>query len=403
MILQGGKIVMSVVLGKQHNKIRRRGIHTFYISRKFKNIVATLLCIGFVMLLVYFLLKIKIPVNNDFGVRTLSSAIPLVGAGTLDEIKDKNIEFLNSVSGTSFGNPEANFSVIPLISENTDYKELSAPVLISAEVTEQAEAEDDISDLPVVAVVEKNVASENVKMKNETTYNIDTGALIDEKCDITLNHKEPEILIVHTHGSESYTQSEKYRYSPSDYARCQDTNFNVVRVGTELASELGKRGFNVLHDKSINDYPSYNHSYSKTLEVIEEYLNKYPTIKCVFDVHRDAVSDEENGRVKFTAQINGEKVSQVMIVCGTDQLGLENPNWQKNLATALKIQFALEKRYPGFMRPLNLRKERFNLHKTTGSFIFEFGTHGNTLDEVLASVKYFADGIEDVLGQKGRR
>ena len=49
------------------------------------------------------------------------------------------------------------------------------------------------------------------------------------------------------------------------------------------------------------------------------------------------------------------------------------------------------------MRPVNLRKERFNLHKTTASFIFEFGTHGNTLDEALASVKYFADGIEEVL------
>lgn len=386
---------MSMVLGKVQKRIRRGRIHTVYISRKSKNAVGIFACLCIVILAISGLCKFQISVSTDSGVRALSSAIPLVGAQTLDEIKDKNIDLINSMAGTSFGDPGANFTVIPLISDVSMQKTAPAPILPNENDIESLSDTKDY-DLPVVAVVERNVASENLKLKNETTYNIDTKALIDEKCDIMLDHKNPEILIVHTHGSESYTQSEKYKYSPSDYARCQDTNFNVVRVGEELASELTERGYNVLHDKTINDYPSYNHSYSKTLGVIEEYLKKYPSIKCVFDVHRDAVSDDENGRIKFTSEINGEKVSQIMIVCGSDQLGLENPNWQKNLATGLKIQSALEKKYPGLMRPLNLRKERFNLHKTTGSFIFEFGTHGNTLDEVLSSVKYFADGIQEV-------
>ena len=103
--------------------------------------------------------------------------------------------------------------------------------------------------------------------------------------------------------------------------------------------------------------------------------------------------------MKFTADIGGEKVSQVMLVCGSDGLGLENPDWQYNLSFALKIQNYLNGKYPGLMRPVNLRKERFNLHKTKGSLIFEFGTHGNTMDEALGAVKYIAEGIDAVLKQ----
>jgi stage II sporulation protein P len=126
-------------------------------------------------------------------------------------------------------------------------------------------------------------------------------------------------------------------------------------------------------------------------------MKKYPSVKCVFDVHRDAIVDENDNKIKFTTEINGEKVSQIMIVSGSDQLGLSNPHWEENLSLALKIQKALDDKYPGLMRPVNLRKERFNMHKTYGSLIFEVGTHGNTLDEALASIKYFADGIEEVL------
>ena len=252
--------------------------------------------------------------------------------------------------------------------------------------------------LPDVKVEEHTNSSVNIDIKNETSYGIDKDDFLKKCGNIKLeSNKKPQILIVHTHGSESYTQSERYKYSPSDYARCQDTRFNVVRVGEELYKELTKKGFNVIHDKSINDYPSYNQSYNKTLAKIEKHLKENPTIKCVFDVHRDAIMYDDETKLKLTKTINGEKASQIMIVCGSDDSGLENPNWRENLGFALKIQKQMEKMYPGLMRPVNLRKERFNMHQTTGSLIFEFGTHGNTLDEALASVKYLAEGISKVL------
>lgn len=376
---------------KRHNKKFR----AVFLGRRLLLPLIFLLMMSMIYASVYIIFKnYGSEYTSEIHRRLTAAAIPVVAAGSGRDIFETEKAFADFALGTSFGDVRLNFRAIPFFyGVNKMERNVAASGrdyvshLLKDEKTDDTEAE----------VSEQYNPSNGLKLKNETTYNINTDALVSEPCDIVLTHKEPEILIVHTHGSESYTQSEKYRYSQSDYARCQDIRYNVVRVGDELEAELKKRGFNVIHDKTINDYPSYNNSYNKTLGVIESYLEKYPSIKCVFDVHRDAVVGENDTKIKFTADINGEKVSQIMIVCGSDQLGLENPDWQKNLSTALKIQNVLNQKYPGLMRPLNLRKERFNLHKTTGSFIFEFGTHGNTLDEVLASVKYFADGIEEVL------
>lgn len=374
---------------------RQKKFRTLVIGRRILAFFLLSVLISCMLISVYFALK-KVNTNFQKNIHKslVVSAIPIVSAAAKDEVREFEYEIINSLAGTSFGDARLNFKSIPLFYavNSVDRNVIAAGGNYVAQGFF-----DQMAEFSTGNVSEQSNPSDGLQIKNETTYNINTSSLVAEKCDIMLTHKEPEILIVHTHGSESYTQSEKYHYSQSDYARCQDTRYNVVRVGEELESELTKRGFNVIHDKSINDYPSYNNSYNKTLGIIEKYLAKYPSIKCVFDVHRDAVVGENDTKIKFTADIKGEKVSQIMIVCGSDQLGLENPNWQKNLSTALKIQDVLNKKYPGLMRPINLRKERFNLHKTTGSFIFEFGTHGNTLDEVLSSVKYFADGIEEVL------
>ena len=51
-----------------------------------------------------------------------------------------------------------------------------------------------------------------------------------------------------------------------------------------------------LHDTTLNDYPSYNGSYDRTRENIERYLEQYPSIQMVIDVHRDAVELMEEAR-----------------------------------------------------------------------------------------------------------
>ena len=105
----------------------------------------------------------------------------------------------------------------------------------------------------------------------------------------------------------------------------------------------------------------------------------------------------DGSKLKFSSEIEGENVSQLMIVCGTNQAGLENDTWQENLKFALKLQSYMENNYPGLARPLNLRQERFNTHTTYGSLIIEVGASGNTLKEALNSTKYLAKTINEVV------
>jgi len=235
--------------------------------------------------------------------------------------------------------------------------------------------------------------SNGLELKNETEYDINPQLLVKEKPKLKTN--TPKVLIVHTHGSESYTQSEKYQYTPSGNYRTQDTKFNVIKVGEKLAESLRVHGVEVIHDKSINDFPSYNDSYNKTEKIIKSHLEADSDIAFVFDIHRDAVGDGDN-IVKFVADVNGKTAAQVMIVCGTDT-NLKHPHWEKNLLLALHIQNHIEERCPDLMRPLNIRKERFNMHLSEGSLLFEVGTNGNTMEEALRSAEILGNTIGEFI------
>jgi len=265
-----------------------------------------------------------------------------------------------------------------------------SPLFLKKETTEIEETK---IDLPEVNIESKSDVSQEVKIKNETSYSVDVKQILKEP--LSLKTQNPKVLIVHTHGSESYTTSIKYPYEQTGNYRTQDTNYNMIRIGEEIARHIRAKGIEVIHDKTINDYPSYNDSYNKAQRVIEGHINKDSDIVFVFDIHRDAVG-EGNNVVKFVSNVNGKTAAQVMMVCGTDT-NLENPKWQENLKLAVHIQNKIEADYPGFLRPLNLRKERFNMHLTTGSILFEVGTNGNTLDEALVSSSVLGDELGDMI------
>ena len=57
----------------------------------------------------------------------------------------------------------------------------------------------------------------------------------------------------------------------------------------------------------------------------------------------------------------------------------------------------MNSRYPGIMRPINIRESRFNQHVCPGSMLIEVGTSGNTLDEALYSIELFGNVLTDML------
>ena len=234
-------------------------------------------------------------------------------------------------------------------------------------------------------------------IKNATDYTVNASELLAAPLDFTYNPGQPQVLIVHTHTSESYLPSPAYDYVPTDNSRTEDTNFNVARVGDELEKYLKEAGINVIHDNTINDYPSYNGAYQKTMGLIESYTQKYPSLQVVIDLHRDSMETADGVKMRPTANISGEAVAQVMVVIGTDANGLTHPNWRTNLSWGLRLMKEMNAKYPGLARPLDLRCERFNGHLAQGEMILEFGTTGNTIEEALLAAKYTADCLAAVI------
>ncbi len=235
-----------------------------------------------------------------------------------------------------------------------------------------------------------------MRIKNETHYQVDVSQLLREGPPLRLPADAPQILILHTHGSEAYTPAGLDRYESDDNNRTDDTRYNIVRVGDELARLLSEAGLQVLHDREIYDFPSYTGSYTRSGEAVETYLREYPSIAVVLDVHRDALGSD--GVVyKTMAEEEGTVASQLMLLAGSDESGLEHPRWRENLALALYLQEAVGRKHPTLMRPVALVPQRYNQHLTTGSLILEVGSSGNTLQEALAAVRLFADAAAPAL------
>lgn len=278
--------------------------------------------------------------------------------------------------------------------EQTVRLEPSAAALEPDEPDEPEESSE--PEKPAVAYTQSDV--QNVRIAGASGYEPDVSALLlEHPLRLDLSREGPKVLIIHTHASEAYTPSPGWEYEASDTLRTEDTARSVVRVGDAIAEELGSRGIGVVHDREIRDYPSYNGSYTRTLAAIEEYLAEYPSICCVLDVHRDAADDGAGGAAAFSCTVDGEKTAQLMLVVGTDAGGLPHPDWQENLALAVRVQALLARADPALCRPIDLRTERFNQHATAGSLLVEVGASGNTMPEALAAAGCFAGALADAL------
>ena len=304
-----------------------------------------------------------------------------------------------TVSG---GEPETVPTAVPIPMES----ELPKP---KAEETELPQSMDLDTDLttegqPVAAVwdsggldgILETTIQGGLTIKNETRYTVDPVQLLMAGPQVRLPEGEPQILIIHTHGSEAYTQAGLDRYESNDANRTEDTQFNIIRVGDELTRLFEAAGLHVIHDREIYDYPSYTGSYTRSGEAVAQYLSEYPSLAMVIDLHRDALGSDDVV-YKTMAEEEGVCASQVMILVGTDDSGLEHPNWRANLSLALYLQQAVDVMHPTLMRPISLVQQRYNQHLSDGSMIIEVGSSGNTLQEALAAIRLFADAAAPAL------
>lgn len=236
----------------------------------------------------------------------------------------------------------------------------------------------------------KDAAS--VEVKYGCSLRPDLETLMAQALTWDLTAEEPAVLILHTHATESYTKQPGEDYEESGAFRTLDESYNMISVGDYLAELLEAGGLTVLHDRQLHDYPSYNGSYSHARKSMEAYLEEYPSIQLVLDLHRDASGDNSNQMVT-EATVDGADSAQIMLVVGTDASGLKHPDWEENLSLALKLHLQMERINPGICRYVNLRSQRFNQDLCPGALIVEVGAAGNSHEEALRATKVLAKGI----------
>lgn len=233
---------------------------------------------------------------------------------------------------------------------------------------------------------------EDISVLYRCDYRPALEPLIQQPLDWDLADGEPAVLILHTHGSECYTPGPGEVFSQQEPYRTLDNDHNMISLGKELAQLLETGGIRVIHDTRCHDEPDYNRSYINARAAIQEYLQQYPTIRMVLDLHRDASADPDNQLVT-TATVGGQRSAQLLLMTGTDAGGNHHPNWQDNLSLGLKLTAVLEQAYPGICRPVTIRSERFNTDLTPGSLLVEVGAAGNTREEARIAIHALANGI----------
>ncbi len=365
---------------------------------KIKDLVNYIVIITIAIVAIVFLFKITSKKNLT---NSLSTAVPVAFEKETEEKESEKTEesSQNEYMKKILKSQVSSIDQIEKKTEEDEVKESNEGEVEENNKDDGNEKQLTIQELPAVAnteIVTQNPIQENfntvyekVKIKNGTDYQLTDEIL---KPDITIENKN--IIIFHTHTCESYTSSDAYPYTPTGNFRTSDLNFTVARVGNELEKYLSQCNYNVYHDITYHDYPAYNGSYTRSLETVKNILKSNPS-DIIIDLHRDAIGSRSD--YAPTVKINDDYAAQIMFVIGTNNGGLEHPNWNQNLKFAIKVQEKAEEMYPGLFKPIMLTKSRYNQHTGRYANIIEVGSTGNTLEQCITSMKYLAKVMNEIL------
>ena len=211
----------------------------------------------------------------------------------------------------------------------------------------------------------------------------------------------PLVLIVHTHGTEGYSDEGAFWYDPEkEIARTKDKNKNVVRIGQIIAGILNENGISTVHCDVMHDEESYSGSYDKSAQTIKKYLAKYPTVRYVIDVHRDAVVKSSGELIRPVTKTEKGATAQVMAVVGTGESLGGCPKYMSNLAIAQLLREKLNSVADNLSRPTCLRPSAYNQQYSVYSILLEIGAAGNTLSEAENAATYVGTALSEIIKGK---
>lgn len=310
--------------------------------------------------------------ENTFYIQVLNNAMPIVKTSVFNE---------EDLAEGGFSIKKEVLSVF-----NIDLKNPLALVLREIPSMYQ-EGEEDTGKSVIFNPFKLSEKSVSINQNQKLDLPDKTVGVYNPKLKKTLNKAKPEVLIYHTHTTESFAGIGKDSL---------DADKNVCAAGDALAKELEENyGISVIHDKTVHNAASYTESYARSGPTVDKYLKKYGDFKLIIDLHRDSVTDKK----AVTTRMNGQDVSKIMFV-----MAKKNPRYQKNLAVVNNLIQISNSLFPGYCRGIydyNYGTKYFHQNKSDNAVLIELGSYINNIQEAKESTKYLGRIIaEHINGKK---
>lgn len=228
---------------------------------------------------------------------------------------------------------------------------------------------------------------------------LDAKVLLGMDMSIEKDASVPQILIYHTHGSETFVDSTE-----------DIKGTGIIAVGARLAQILSENyGYNVIHCTEIfdnvNGVLDRSKAYDYSRETVQQILTDNPTIQVIIDLHRDGVQED----VHLVTDINGKQTAQIMFFNGVSRSSatgdiayLNNQYRSQNLSFSLQAKLEALAKYPDFTRKNYIDAYQYNLDLMPRAMLIESGAQTNTLQEELNAMEPLADILDGVLSGRSR-
>ena len=197
------------------------------------------------------------------------------------------------------------------------------------------------------------------------------------------NINKPIVYLYNTHQQETYKKLNNSSYNVSD---------TVMTLSYILREKLNKKGINtIVEENNISEFLKTNNwnyasSYKVSRILLNNIIEKEPSLKYFIDLHRDSVSREIS-----TINIDNKNYAKVLFI-----IGLENPNYKDNLAITEKLNNMINNRYSGLSRGIYKKEGKgvngvYNQDFNKNTILIEVGAEKNTIDEVNNTAEVLAN------------
>ncbi len=223
----------------------------------------------------------------------------------------------------------------------------------------------------------------NLSKKTDNNTNSPKEEVIKEE-------KDPLIYIYNTHQTEEYLVEDMF-YSIKPTVSINNYIMKDIFEQNGLKTIVEER--NIKEVLNLNNW-NYVNSYKASRIFLEDIKKNYNTLEYYIDVHRDSLSHD-----KTSITIADKKYAKVLFI-----IGLENPNYQANLAFTEKINNKINEQYNGLSKGIYKKAGAgvngvYNQDFSSHTILIEIGGPENNIEEVMNTTIAISNIISEVISQ----